>query len=42
MRKALEHEGSAAASPVALSRHARAVARPKAASSRRRIAKKAD
>jgi Zn-dependent oligopeptidase len=41
MRKALEHEASAAASPVALSRHARAVARPKGAPSRRRIAKKA-
>jgi hypothetical protein len=34
-RMALEHEGSAAASPVALSRHAHAVARPKAAASRR-------
>ena len=39
-RTALEHEGSAAASPVALSRHAHAVARPKAAASRRAVAKK--
>ena len=38
-RTALEHEGSAAASPVALSRHAHAVARPKAAASRRAVAK---
>jgi hypothetical protein len=41
MSKALEHEGSAAASSVALSRHAHAVARPKAPASRRRVAKKA-
>lgn len=40
-RRALEHEGSAAASPAALSRHAHAVARPKAAASRRRVTKKA-
>ena len=40
-RKALEHAGSAAASPMALSRHAHAVGRPKAAASRRRVAKKA-
>jgi hypothetical protein len=39
-RRALEHEGSAAASPVALSRHAHAVAPPKAAASRRPVAKK--
>ena len=41
-RRALEHEGSAAASPVALSRHAHAVARPKAAASQRPVAKKAN
>jgi hypothetical protein len=40
-RKALDHEGSAAASPLALSRHAHAVARPKAAKSRRPVTKKA-
>jgi hypothetical protein len=40
-REALEHEGSAAASPVALSRHAHAVARPKTGARRRPVAKKA-
>ncbi len=40
-RKTLEHEGSAAASPVALSRHAHAVARPNAGAPRRPVAKKA-
>ena len=38
--KALEHEGSAAASPAALSRHAHVVARKKASASRRPVAKK--
>ena len=40
-RRALDSEGSAAASPVALSRHAHAVARRKAAASQRPVAKKA-
>jgi hypothetical protein len=39
-RRVLEHQGPAAASPVALSRHAHAVARTKGAASRRLVAKK--